>query len=409
LRPLYPNTLHATQTEDFGGLPEGITRWRLAAALRSAARLLDLSAPMMRLLEHYIDCTYDVDWTAGCEPIITRPLTEIATCLGRSERQIRNIERALAERGLLGWRDSGNHHRRGQRDRATGRLLHGYGPTLLPLAARAAEIVALASQARTELAELRRSRLAIGALRRRLRCALAALPQPTAETGQAEALLHRRLPARLSLIELDDHREALRDLTHRLETKIALQTPGPASEATAQPEISRRPVTETRTNHSIKEYEREPERRPEMEEIGLPTGTICRAAGPMMRAMLGERTDWPSILKAAESTAPMVGLDAHHWRRGCEKIGRVRTALAIIIMEHASLRSENGRWAPLRKPKAYFEALVKRGADGNLHLDRSIRHLARNMKPERTAQQELGYSRPDERPSHATGHLHESA
>ena len=152
----------------FNGLPEGVTRWRLMAAARGAARRLVLTVSMLALLEHYVDRSHDQDWTAGAEPVIGWPLIDIAEALGKSERQIRNLERALAERGLLCWRDSGNHHRKGRRDRS-GALVYAYGPSLAPMGARALEIIALAGEARRELAELRRTRMEISALRRRIR------------------------------------------------------------------------------------------------------------------------------------------------------------------------------------------------------------------------------------------------
>jgi hypothetical protein len=414
LRPFDPRAPHAARAaESFAGLPDGVTRWRLAAALRAAARLLDLSAPMLRLLEHYIDCTYDIDWTAGSEPVVTRPLTETATCLGRSERQIRNIERALAERGLLGWRDSGNHHRRGQRDRRTGRLMHAYGPTLSPLGARAAEILSLAAKARAELAELRRSRLAIGALRRRLRCAMAALTLPVAEMGQAEKLLRRRLPARLSLTELDGHREALRRLTYEMEAAITGAAGETQAKTTGQAEILDRPYTDTKTDCSIKEYPlaapAKTARSAEIEESTLSTRLITHAAGPVMAAMLGERPDWPTILHAAERTASMVGLESRDWQKGCQRMGRLQAALAVLVMEQASLRPETGRWAPLRKPSAYFEGLVKRHGEGSLRLDQSIRRLAREGSLGRTDQPGLGYAGARQGPFGKTGQAHEPA
>ena len=143
-----------TLAQGWAGLPDGVTRWRLVAALRAAAHRLGLSGAMLRLAELYVDLTYDQDWAADSEPVICRPLVEIAETLGLGERQVRNIERRLAEAGLLAFRDSGNHHRRGRRDRRSGRLVYAYGPSLAPMGVRAAEILAEAGFSAREIAAM---------------------------------------------------------------------------------------------------------------------------------------------------------------------------------------------------------------------------------------------------------------
>lgn len=168
LRPVRAEELAREASAANSALPKGVSRWALMAALRGAARRFALTTPMLRLLEHYMDLSYDADWAFEAEPIIPVPLCEIAEALGRSERQIRNIERKLAAVGLLIWRDAGNHHRKGRRCGRSGRLIWAYGPSLGPMRARAAEILAAAAQDREERREARQLRLGIAALRRQL-------------------------------------------------------------------------------------------------------------------------------------------------------------------------------------------------------------------------------------------------
>lgn len=380
VRPTIVTALRADMRADgFLGLPAGISRWRLAAALRTAARLLDLSAPMLRLLEHYIDCTYDIDWTPGNEPIITRPLTETATCLDRSERQIRNIERALAERGLLAWRDSGNHHRRGQRDRKTGQLVYAYGPTLAPLGAQADRIIALATQARSELAALRRSRLAISALRRRLHSALNRVNGIETDHHEAVAAMNVRLPARLSLEHLEQHRERLRALTTTYEAMIQREDDRQTACPSAKAEILCRPITNTETENSIKEYDDKlsTEIMQPATHHWLDINTAHAAAGPTVREFTTDHRTWDGLIEATAQSAIMIGIDQTLWQRGCQIMGPIQTALTVLIMERAALRNKDDPWPPLRHPRAYFHGILKRHTTGTLHLDRSIRHLAR--------------------------------
>ncbi|MEL6236686.1 MAG: helix-turn-helix domain-containing protein, partial [Pseudomonadota bacterium] len=138
MRPICAAALARESPAAASSLPEGVTRWHLMASLRGAAQSFGLTGPMLRLLEHYMDLSYEADWAPGAEPVIPVPLCEIAEALGRSERQIRNIERRLAAAGFLIWRDAANHHRKGRRCRQSGRLIWGYGPSLGPMRARAA-------------------------------------------------------------------------------------------------------------------------------------------------------------------------------------------------------------------------------------------------------------------------------
>ena len=67
------------------------------------------------------------------------------------------INRALIEAGLITMKDSPNGKRYGVRDRA-GRIIEAYGFDLSPIAARHAEFVRLAEEARAERAEMGRLR-----------------------------------------------------------------------------------------------------------------------------------------------------------------------------------------------------------------------------------------------------------
>ena len=67
------------------------------------------------------------------------------------------INRALIEAGLITMKDSPNGKRYGVRDRA-GRITEAYGFDLSPIAARHAEFVRLAEEARAERAEMGRLR-----------------------------------------------------------------------------------------------------------------------------------------------------------------------------------------------------------------------------------------------------------
>jgi hypothetical protein len=203
-RPVCDASLAAEAVADrFEGLPTGTTRWGLVALLRQASAQIGLSARELTYLEDLVADTYDVDWTAGSEPVVTTPVYELAERLGVSERQVRNIERALVEKRLLCWRDSGNHTRKGRRD-AAGRIVFAYGVSLAPLAARAEEIRLTAQRAQQEASERRRARHRIQALRRTAR--RLALPLP-----QGAERIHAGVPLSAMRRVIDDLAALIRD------------------------------------------------------------------------------------------------------------------------------------------------------------------------------------------------------
>jgi replication initiation protein RepC len=400
LRRSTPLSREATALADgYAGLPPGVTRWRLAAALRAAARPLGLTAAMLRLLEHYIDLTYDQDWAGGAEPVVTRPLVEIAETLGRSERQIRNVERSLAERGLLAWRDSGNHHRKGRRDHVTGRLVYAYGPSLAPLGARANEIIAAAASARADVATARRLRIAASALRRRIRADLAA----AAAIGLDVKLIGARLatitpsaPAGVPLSALQARRDALASVADALSDQLAWQRPPVSREASCEAEISVRHHTDTSPVDAMNgdsigrrgwDATAATEDRCGVTDGGaryVPITLALAAAGEALRDALKaqDRRDWPGLVAAARDVAPLLGVDQALWAETCARLGRPGAALAVLVIERQAGAAGPDGAPAVRRPPAYLRAMLARAAQGSLHLDRSVRAWARKTPVE---------------------------
>lgn len=389
----------ATRLADaFRGLPDGVTRWRLAIALRGAATRLGLTAPMLRLLEHYIDLTHDADWETGSEPVVTRPLVEIAEHLGRSERQVRNIERALVDKGLLAWRDSGNHRRQGRRDRRTGRLVFAYGPSLAPLGAQAGMVLSAAEAARAEAAERKTLRLAIAALRRQARAdldAAAARGATVADVIERLAAEPARERAGETLATLALRRERLsaicRTIGTRLETleeersRVRAETGVGAGLA----EIRRRPSsdTEARQYFSTREASETPvarqgsERQPRLKSDPAPITldlAIAAMGEDLEQGVLGNRPrDWRDLIEATRLRALTLGVDQETWGNACAAMGRAEAALCALVLDAAMHRPPGGAAPPVTRPSGYFQALIARAEQGTLRLDLSLRAIAR--------------------------------
>src|SRR5271166_5739506 len=158
-RRLTPSLLRADRAAaGFDGLPDGVTvPGQLLAALKAAAPRLGLSPRLVHAIDWLFRFTQPQDWGRGGRPIVWPSASLQQDALGLSPTQVKGINRALIEAGLISMKDSPNGKRYGHRDRQ-GRITEAYGFDLSPIAARHAEFVRLAEEARAERAEMGRLR-----------------------------------------------------------------------------------------------------------------------------------------------------------------------------------------------------------------------------------------------------------
>ena len=160
-RRLTPGLLQADRTAgSFTGLPDGVTAYgQLLAAFKAAAPRLGLSPRMVHAIDWLFRFTMVQDWGRGGRPIVWPSASLQQEALGLSPTRVKAINRALIEAGLITMKDSPNGKRYGKRD-AKGNIVEAYGFDLSPIAARHAEFVRLAAEAKAE-------REAMGRFRRR--------------------------------------------------------------------------------------------------------------------------------------------------------------------------------------------------------------------------------------------------
>ena len=101
--------------------------------------------------------TQPQDWGEGSRPIVWPSASMQQDALGLSATRAKAINRALIEAGLITMKDSPNGKRYGRRD-GQKRITEAYGFDLSPIAARHAEFVRLAAEAKAERAEFARLR-----------------------------------------------------------------------------------------------------------------------------------------------------------------------------------------------------------------------------------------------------------
>ena len=119
-RRLTPGLLQADRTaESFAGLPDGVTmHGQLLAAFKAAAPRLGLSPRLVHAVDWLFRFTQPQDWGRGGRPIVWPSASMQQEALGLSATQVKAINRALIEAGLITMKDSPNGKRYGKRDRA---------------------------------------------------------------------------------------------------------------------------------------------------------------------------------------------------------------------------------------------------------------------------------------------------
>ena len=131
---------------------------QLLAAFKAAAPRLGLAPRLVHAIDWLFRFTQPQDWGRGGRPIVWPSASLQQDALGLSATRVKALNRELIEAGLVTMRDSPNGKRYGRRDPKDRRIVEAYGFDLSPIAARHAEFVRLAEEAKAERAEMGRLR-----------------------------------------------------------------------------------------------------------------------------------------------------------------------------------------------------------------------------------------------------------
>lgn len=408
-RRLTPNLLKTDRTaERFDGLPEGVTvPGQLLAAVKTAAPCLGLSPRLIHAIDWLFRFTQPQDWGRGGRPVVwpSARLQQSELMLGAS--QVKALNRQLIDAGLVTMKDSPNGKRYGRRD-AAGRIVEAYGFDLSPLAARHAEFVRLAQEAKAVRAELAR-------LRRRATIArngIAQILETAAEYGfQGEEWARladdsRALTTALRKVERPDEMalgvESLerrqRSARERLENLLLAAPPDVPEAVDSDPkgpenrphQYTYKPSPDPKKDTVIAFEESskpggEAERRPmatlqrsqdKVREL-LPrtdSGTVLKVStdeltylAPRLRPYLRSADPtWPDIVDAADWLRQDLGVSKSLWGDACLAMGREQAAIALAIV--SAKPAEHFRTTP----GGYFHGMVAKARAGELNLGRTI-------------------------------------
>ena len=426
-RRLTPNLLKADHAADgFAGLPDGVTmQGQLLAAFKAAAPCLGLSLRLVHAIDWLFRFTQPQDWARGGRPIVWPSARLQQTELGLGASQVKALNRQLIDAGLVTMKDSPNGKRYGRRD-AAGRIVEAYGFDLSPLAARHAEFVRLAQEAKAVRAELAR-------LRRRATIArngIAQILETAAEYGfQGEEWLKladdsRNLATALRRVErpeemalgvesLERRQRAARE---RLEILLSAVTAGPSETVDSDPkgpenrphQYTYKPSPDPKEDTVIAFEERSwpdgvagddplPPARPQEETrsqrpartdsgtvMKLGTDELTRLAPRLRPYLRSSAPTWPEIVAAADWLRQDLGVSKSLWGDACLAMGREEAAIALAIV--SAKPAEHFRTTP----GGYFHGMVAKARAGELNLGRTIWALRDAAGPHRRDKQGRG-------------------
>lgn len=414
--------------ESFAGLPDGVAvQGQLLAAFKAAAPSLGLSPRIIHAIDWLFRFTQPQDWARGGRPIVWPSARLQQTELGLGASQVKALNRQLIETGLVTMKDSPNGKRYGRRD-GEGRIVEAYGFDLSPLAARHAEFVRLAKQAKAERAELAR-------LRRRATIArngIAQILETAAEYGfqgqEWEQLAHdsRTLTKALRKVERSDEMalgvESLerrqRSAREHLENLLSAVTPDVSEAVNSNPrepenrphqytykpnpdpkkdtviafQESSRPRGGAGTEHIpaalLQGAQKDENERPVRTDSGtvmkLSTAELAHLAPRLRPYLRSSDPTWPDIVDAADWLRHDLGVSKSLWGEACLAMGREKAAVALAIV--SAKPAEHFRTTP----GGYFHGMVAKAKTGELHLNRTIWGLRDAVGPGRRDRQGRG-------------------
>ena len=400
-RRLTPGLLHADRTaENFAGMPDGVTTpGQLLAAFKAAASRLGLSQCLVHVVDWLFRFTQPQDWGRGGRPIVWPSASLQQEALGLSATRVKAINRALIEAGLITMRDSPNGKRYGHRD-PRGQIVEAYGFDLSPIAARHAEFVLLAEEAREE-------RELMGRLRRRATIArkgIAQILETAAEygfqgeewsqlardtQGLAVALKRPESPEVMALgVEsLERHQKAARERLEGLLKAVDSDplgaengphqytykpNPDPEQDTVVAPETRSEPAGLV-ISSSPASVRQEPAEKGRV--LKLHPDELVRLAPRLKPYLHRPSPTWPELVDAADWLRHDLDVSKPLWGEACLAMGREQAAIALAVVstkDPAHFRTT---------PGGYFHGMVAKAKAGELNLDRTLWAMRRTAEP----------------------------
>jgi len=448
------------RSQDFCGLEEGVKPFDLLTLAKRAGKGAGFSSKMIRLLDHYMMFTREIDWREGGQPIVYQSQYKTAMDLDMSERHLQRLEKQLFDAGAITWNDSGNCKRFGQRCPESGKILYAYGVDLTPLAYLKPKLQEVIQEQELYKAAKLETKRQVSGYRAKIKSLLAEMDEldrdgPAAAKAMAagqgafiasydEIAVPYRTTMSLEMLRsmLGRHQELYNQILGSIETfyktrKIVKESPKtdsfvPHIQDTKQNLFNKlntsrdkshclqgmrneNPVEELRPSEQgdspagaegkARASQLDPSRfqtraqktgqgatkEEKPENPVLKTGLqhlsakqLLNAASPRFKEhipMCSRAVNFEDIVEAAYALRPKLHISQKSWARACQVLTKYGAAICLLLVDQAMHRTEN----PVRKPAAYFNAMIGRARAGELFLHKSIFGLLKRFDEESAA------------------------
>ena len=78
--------------------------------------------------------------------------------------------------------------------------------------------------------------------------------------------------------------------------------------------------------------------------------------------------NWNDFVESAFRLKSKLSISQNSWANACALLGRSGAAICVLLTDQAQQRKHK----PVQKPGAYFNAMINRAKEGDLHLHNSI-------------------------------------
>ena len=373
------------RADSFPGLPSGTAKpFRILAAFQEAEPYLGLPRHAFKLISWLIGKTQAQDWESGSRPIAWPSAREQEEFLALGSSQVKELNRALYEAGIIVIRDHETGKRFGRRDKISGRIIEAFDFDLSPLAQRYDEFVRIAASAKIERDRMKALRRRRTIARRAIYQAGAALdelgclpdwwPRLTADVAsllnsiravkQSEemALLVKALERRKDEVE-----EALRDASKSVNNNPVEPENRPLYTTTNLTMNLKDTVIATEESRQAEAIY--PQAIPETSidpGLHLSPSQLLELAPRLKRYLKEGEMGWPNGHNAAQWLAGELGVSSPLWTEACRVMGRdyAAIALAVVSTKDAAHFSSS--------PGGYFAGMMRKAVRGELRLAGTI-------------------------------------
>lgn len=447
-RAMSPALFKAYETADLWGPQTAVTKKRAHTAFNSCTKFIGLRSHLIELMNKLLSFSKEIDWEGTSRPIVWPDNQRLLEqCALGSLSALKRSLRALAEAGLIAFKDSPTGRRIGRRNSHDGRIVldRTYGIDLSPLGLKTPELEMIVTMQKNQQLDWRDLVAQYTRDRRRLVSII--------EAGLADAIPGPWEDLNLELRQLQAQREGLRNsgaigvLTYLHDQLLSVLERANAAYAEAAKDFPSKPSTDDvekarteaskhdhyedkmdpvgstsepliqntspRNNTSLYKSDRSSANAEQLNllstgyasEDGLGNKPECGALAEQEPQKLPPPIDsrtlltlcadyaefvqapkaWPEIVEAAERViGPMMKVPASTWKTACRMLGRERAAAAVALI------FEKHNDGLIDSPGAYLNGMIDRAQKGKLDLPSSLFHW---RKPRKHA------SRRDQNPS----------